>query len=1266
MPIKKTLELLPIDIKAYQQSQNTLHDFDFMDKSYLNNNDNNRNKDQENHRSLQQMTISNPYRKKKSKGKINQFGRLITAFSKKAYITKTNVLHPIINSDSEEEQQTQQNKFEHSKQMSQFVPLNEDDIKNSIQYSERDYKYYLLQNISPKEFYEIKKSFESFSDEEGIDIFQFVGIFCQCMFGIEKFEEQYGKQVDSLTEIFMLIDRQHRKKINWQQFSDFLLDMQEILKRDESLFETKLNQIIFEENIPIQIEKLFHYDGFSKFGVLDPNQKSIKLINPANFEQVEEIKAGGHTITTSIYIKEHEIILIGTNDKFFHIYDPFQHSVVRKFIVPEVQQFMDYSEQTSLLYTATHKKNIYAWDINYIMSKPFLKEIQQMDIYKKAIKYKITVDTVKDITCILNIDILGLILVGSGDCLIRIFDTHDQTDQKKPIDILKGHSQGIRALAYNDTLGYIVSCAFDFDILVWNTHLSYPVAKLKGNDAPMNNIICPKSEKYLLLSFDINGILKLWDLNNFQCLQSLQVNANPNIKAKSITFLDNYNKIILGSKTFQAYEFDKSYNPSLTDDKVISAVCFSKLNMELYSSSGNSIKCWDMKIGRIVRVFKELCQGDITQITLVQNYDQNQEEESFMQFMSDIKQRQIVQERTAFLGSSIGEIVLMDILTGFVLKKLENFQKEVLFLRYSPKYNLLISGSQDKSIKIFNNNPKIENRVGGLLRKIENTYQTDLTMGAYSDNLQLIATMGRDAEIRIWDVEKGTYKSKIESNIQYQSMYHMKFLDPFPLLATADIAGYIYVWSTQPLEFQNQLLLRWKNMFTISKISQVTSLNYDYDEINNKLHLVLGDETGYVRILDISEVLKQFLIQPERKMEQQNMFRQNNYNYSTFENNDYNNYTGDQSNQVVPLPEKSAKQVLQWQAHTQENIDIPIICIKVIKITKQKNYLTVGQDKKIKLFDSKGNLIGVLKQSETSLQKKNYLDSTNNNEEAKSKDWNIEFKSSTSTIFQKQQQLVRKQLDKAIQKINNKLKSNKIPFYNDMMDEEYAMRSLSRVSSEAIYKSLKEVDDIEEHESGPGIHSAQQNMQQMNFISYIKQPIPRQYSPRKLTQQPQQKTSDDQDCFELEEEYQNEIKLNCNYKNNKNKQSKYNKITNYTSVCVNQDINNSLKNHKNQIKENDQYLENYQEQFQKNHIQNLKESQVVGVGFNSIDQQQISRNKKQSITVIGFSSNNKLNQKKDNLDFKDKNMLQQKKKMMYQQYSKKIDELAPEKQKNLI
>ena len=28
--------------------------------------------------------------------------------------------------------------------------------------------------------------------------------------------------------------------------------------------------------------------------------------------------------------------------------------------------------------------------------------------------------------------------------------------------------------AYNEKLAYIISCAFDFDICVWNTYLAYP------------------------------------------------------------------------------------------------------------------------------------------------------------------------------------------------------------------------------------------------------------------------------------------------------------------------------------------------------------------------------------------------------------------------------------------------------------------------------------------------------------------------------------------------------------------------------------------------------------------------------------------------------------------------------------------------------------------------------------------------------------------------------------------------------------------------
>ena len=46
---------------------------------------------------------------------------------------------------------------------------------------------------------------------------------------------------------------------------------------------------------------------------------------------------------------------------------------------------------------------------------------------------------------------------------------------------LKGHSKGIKCLAYCKSIKALISCSFDFDIFVWNTYLEHPMAKLSGH-----------------------------------------------------------------------------------------------------------------------------------------------------------------------------------------------------------------------------------------------------------------------------------------------------------------------------------------------------------------------------------------------------------------------------------------------------------------------------------------------------------------------------------------------------------------------------------------------------------------------------------------------------------------------------------------------------------------------------------------------------------------------------------------------------------------
>ena len=45
----------------------------------------------------------------------------------------------------------------------------------------------------------------------------------------------------------------------------------------------------------------------------------------------------------------------------------------------------------------------------------------------------------------------------------------------------------------------------------------------------------------------------------------------------------------------------------------------------------------------------------------------------------------------------------------------------------------------------------------------------------------------------------------------------MKFIDPLPLIIASDILGFIYIWSLQTEKYDNELLVKWKNMFTIEK-----------------------------------------------------------------------------------------------------------------------------------------------------------------------------------------------------------------------------------------------------------------------------------------------------------------------------------------------------------------------------------------------------------------------------------------------------------------
>ena len=96
-----------------------------------------------------------------------------------------------------------------------------------------------------------------------------------------------------------MIDVFGHNRINFDQLSNFLVEMHEILGRDQSLFEIKFKMRPVEqafENVPI--ERLFELPGFKGFGYLDQSLRTLRIVNPTTWEELLNISIGATRYST--------------------------------------------------------------------------------------------------------------------------------------------------------------------------------------------------------------------------------------------------------------------------------------------------------------------------------------------------------------------------------------------------------------------------------------------------------------------------------------------------------------------------------------------------------------------------------------------------------------------------------------------------------------------------------------------------------------------------------------------------------------------------------------------------------------------------------------------------------------------------------------------------------------------------------------------------------------------------------------------------------
>lgn len=775
---------------------------------------------------------------------------------------------------------------------------------------------------------------------------------------------------------------------------------------ERSNFEYYESKIMDQTTHNNYIGKIYYFDVLDKMILYEQNNRTMRLYDGRTMKLKRDIVCSGVILAIEfITMKKMIAVLLSNRKIYFYDSTTTNYKIFRELEVPCTQRCLCYVQDKNVLFSGGTNGAIFGWDLTLIFSNEFLdsevkrKEEKSNFDYRKYLAYNTPWFEPENILCMVDLPKINFLATGSCDNKIRLWDLRttgkSEKDEKanalKGLDNMKidtsgkatfkstrtgrkkrasnfnkkksgqdvyenndisfttkepskeliGHKKAVREIAYSEKHKILVSCGFDFEVFVWNPYYAKYIIKLEGHEHPLVGVNIPKNLP-CFITCDTNGMIKIWNISDYSCLQTFYV-SNVN-EVTCLQTIPEHRRLVCGSRVFKIFEYSKPFTPELSDDNPIICARYSSIRLEFYIAGERSIKIWSCKHGKPVRELKNIMDTDITYMT----FDD--------------------QHRKLIVGDHNGAIKIFDLLSGIQISELESHEGEISYIGYGDTDRTVVTTSWDKVIKIHMDNKKErENPSDKVLRGKANCHTKDIIAADYSHNLGLIATGSRNHKVRLWEYEKVKYEDELKGHTNEITI--VRFIPPFPLLITADNTGELFLWLTIPHKFGNKLLLKWRNMFTLQKMCPITSIDSYYDEKEKKLLIIVGDEMGYVRIQDVSQLLDGYDIEPinvvktNHKRNPWRIFKldkDKNKEVDTSENESDSEAKLEElerETKDAELEEGVFKQIAQWKAHRDS--------IKFIKYITETDYpviFTAGMDKLAKGWNLKGEHLGTLRQ----------------------------------------------------------------------------------------------------------------------------------------------------------------------------------------------------------------------------------------------------------------------------------------------------------------
>jgi len=632
----------------------------------------------------------------------------------------------------------------------------------------------------------VKRAFEERNDSVCLNDFLFI---MQENLPSQLYADSGKKELfTNLVDMFKEVDINGDGSMEWEEFTRFMVEKAALYKESQNV-----------ERIPNYFHnKQLESCGFRHRGSIDcltvlPRYKQFACAeNGSPIISLYSAKAGNLVTTmqckavplSMCYVEPLQALIASCSDTTMVRFNVGEshHKVRYKqrsvWSTPDTQMTMCWQPTHNLLYSGSVGGRVHSWNVETQEQKSCLEG--HTDIVMQ----------------VLSIDSLDSIVSGSLDRTINIWDSYTEQQTTK----LLGHTKGVNSLAFNSTHRFLISSGFDHDCFVWSPFGSTLLHKLRGHRAALVGCHTVEGTSELLTA-DTSGIFKLWDLRNFQCLQTFTSDHEPGdlddlsgtlscfshakfhnpVASLGITGekIDDY-RIIAASKKIVFFDQERVRQDPVTDGP-IRVACFNKQSLTIFTASERNVKIWDAVLGSIKSSFKNITSSDITAACL------------------DDRERKFI------LGQASGTVTVYNYQNGTIMKQFTpQGETPVVKLIYCQKTKAVITCYIDGLIRVYDEND-IESCT--IVRTFDEAYMHlgDVTSLAYLSSASLVASGGNlpSDGIRLWDFDSGKCETIIKTD-GYEIL-SLLFLDEYPLLIASTSDSMIRIFGIPPFIPTNEI-----------------------------------------------------------------------------------------------------------------------------------------------------------------------------------------------------------------------------------------------------------------------------------------------------------------------------------------------------------------------------------------------------------------------------------------------------------------------------